>query len=69
MNNSKDMQVLIIVIKDILNKIITEDRTDITYYLDYIILDIKERSSGFSKYLRKPRVINLYDIKISNGCV
>ncbi len=68
-DNRKDMQVLIAVRKDILNKIIIENRTDWVSHPYCIVLDIKERSPGSEKYCRRTRVVNLYDNKIGNGCV
>ena len=63
------MQVLIAVRKDILNKVIIENQTDLVSHPYYIILNIRELNPVSGKYWRKTRVINLYDNKIDNGCV
>lgn len=63
------MLVLIIVKKDILNKLIIENRTDLISHLHYILLDMRECNPGFRKYLRRTKVVNFYDIKIGNGCI
>ncbi len=64
----KDMRVLITVKRDILNKIIIENRTDLVSHPYCIVLDIRERSPGSGKYSRRTRVVNLYYNKIGNGC-
>ncbi len=68
-NDQKDMRVLIAIKKDILNKVIIENRTDFVSHLYCIVLDIMERNSGSGKYSTRTRVINLYHNKIGNGCV
>ncbi len=63
------MQVLITIKKDILKKVIIENRTDLVRHLYYIVLDIRERNPSSEKYSRRTRVVNLYNSKIGNGCV
>ena len=63
------MQVLIAVRKDILNKVIIENRTDLVSHPYCIVLDIKELNSVSGKISRRTRVVNLYDNKIGNGYV
>lgn len=58
------MQVLIVVRKDILSRIIVENRTNLVSHPYYVILDIRELDLQSKKYLRKTRVVNLYDNKI-----
>ena len=60
------MRILIVVKKYILNKIIIENWTDLVNYPYYIILDIREYNPTSGKYLRKTRVVNVYDNKIGN---
>ena len=69
MDNKKDMQVLMAVRKDILHKVIVENRTDLVSHPYCIILDIKELNPVFAEYSRKTRVVNFYNNKICNGCV
>ncbi len=68
-DNRKDMRVLIAVRKDILNKVIIENRTDLASHPYCIVLDIKKLNPVSGKYSRRTRVVNLYDNKIGNGCV
>lgn len=60
------MQVLIVVKKNILNKKIVENQINLICHPYYIILDIRTLNLVFRKYLRKTRVVNLYDNKIDN---
>ncbi len=68
-DNRKDMRVLIAVRKDILNKVIVKNRTNLVSHPYCIVLDIRELNSVSGEYSRKTRVVNLYDNKIGNGCV
>ena len=68
-DNHKDIYVLIIIKKDILNKVIIENRTDLISHPYYIILDIREYNPISEKYLKKTRIVNFYDNKIDNGYV
>lgn len=68
-DNCKDMQVLIAVKKDILNKIIIENQTDLANHPYCVVLDIKKLNLVFGKYFRTTRVLNLYDNKIGNRYV
>ena len=63
------MQVLIAVRKDILNKIIIENWTDLASHSYCIALDIKELKQVSRKYSRKTRIVNIYDNKIGKRCV
>ncbi len=63
------MRVLIAVKKDILNKVIIENRTDLVSHPYCIVIDVRERNPVSRKYSRRTRVVNLYDNKIGNGCV
>ena len=67
-DDRKDMRVLIAVRKDILNKVIIENRTDLVSHPYCIVLDIRELNPVSGKYSRT-RVVNLYDNKIGNRCV
>ena len=62
--NQKDMRVLTIVRKDILNKIIIDSQTDLVGHLYYSILDIKKLHPLLRKVLKKTRVVNLYENKV-----
>ena len=68
-DNQKDMQVLIAVKKYILNKVIIENRTYLISHPYCIVLDIKELNPVSGKFLRKTKIVNLYDNKVGNGCV
>ena len=67
--NRRDMRVLIAVRKDILNKVIIENRTDLVSHPYCIVMDIRELNPVSGKFSRKTRDVNLYDNKIGNGCV
>lgn len=59
------MQVIIMIRKNILIIIIVENQTDLISHPYYICLDIKEINRQIEKCLRKTRIINLYNNKIS----
>ena len=67
--NRKDMRVLIAVRKDILNKVVIENRTDLVSHPYCIVVDIREPHPVSGKYARRTRVVNLYDNKIGEGCL
>ena len=60
---------MITVKKDILNKVIVENRTNLFSHSYCIVLDIREFNPVFKKYSRTTRVIHLYNDKIGNRCV
>lgn len=55
--------------KDILNSVIIDNRTDLVSHLCCSILDIKELHLVSRKVLRRVRVVNIYDKKVSRGQV
>ena len=63
------MQVLIAIKKDILNKVIIKNSIDLVTHLCCIILDIKKLNPVSGKYLRKTRVVNLYDNEIGDSYI
>ena len=63
----KDMRVLMVVRKDILNKVIIDNRTDFVSHPYCSVLDIKELQPLTRKVWRKTRVVNLYDNKVGRG--
>ena len=66
-DNQKDMRVLMAIRKDILNKVLIENRTDLVSHPYCSVLDIKELHPLSGKVLRKTRVVNLYDNKVDRG--
>ena len=58
------MRVLIAVKKDILDKDIIDNQTDLISHFYCLYLDIKEFDWKSGKSPRKTRIINLYDNKI-----
>ena len=66
-DNRRDMRVLIAVKKDILHKIVIDNRTDLISHPYYLCLDIKEFDLQSGKNLRKTRIVNLYDNKVGEG--
>ena len=53
--------------KDILNKVVIKNRTDLVSLSYCIVVDIRESHLVFRKYARRTRVVNLYDNKIGEG--
>lgn len=66
-HNRKDNRVLVAVRKDILNKIIVKNQTDLVSHPYCMALDITEFGSLLSGRKRKTRIINVYDNKIGEG--
>ena len=63
----KDMRVLIAVRKDILSRIVLENRTDLVSHPYCVVLDIRELDPQSRQCLRRTRVVNLYGNKIGKG--
>lgn len=59
-----DMQVFIAVGKDILSRVVVENQSNLINHLYCVVLDIKKLDLKSRKYLRKTRIVNLYDNKI-----
>ena len=68
-DNRKDMRVMIAVKKNVLNKVIVENRTDLVSHPYCIVLDIRELNPVSEEYSRRTRVVNFYDNKIGNRCI
>lgn len=62
-DNQKDMQVLTAVRKNILNKVLIENQTDLVSHPYCFVLDIEELHSWSRKVMKKTRVINIYNNK------
>ena len=58
------MHVLIIIKKDILDRVIINNQTNLISYFYCLYLDIKKFDSKTKKNPRKTRIVNLYDNKI-----
>ena len=63
-DNQRDMRVLIVVQKNILDRVIIDNQTDLISHLYCLYLDINEFDPKSRKNLRKIRIINLYDNKV-----
>lgn len=63
----KDMRVMIAVRKDILSRVVVENRTGLVSHPYCVVLDIRELDPQSRKCLRRTRVVNLYDNKIGKG--
>lgn len=61
------MQVLIVIKKHILDRIIIDNQTDLISHSYCFCLDIKEIDLKSGKILRKTKIINLYNNKIDQG--
>lgn len=60
----KDMRVLMAVRKDILSRVVIENRTDLVSHPYCMVLDISELHPQSGRCLRRTRVVNLYDNKV-----
>ena len=58
------MQVLITVKKDILDRVIIDNRTDLISHSYCLCLEIKKFDPKSGKSLRKTKIVNLYDNKV-----
>lgn len=63
-DNQKDMQILTVIRKDILNRVFIENCIDLVSHLYCFILDIKKLHFLLKKVLKKTEVVNLYDNKV-----
>ena len=61
------MRVLTAVRKNIISRVIIENRTDLISHPYYMTLDIKELHPQSGMFLQKTRIINLYDNKVGRG--
>lgn len=68
-DNQKDIRVLTVVRKAILNKVIIDNQTDLVHHLYCSILDMKKLPLLSRKVLRKTRVVNLYNNKVGGGLI
>ena len=68
-DNRKDIRVLTTVRKNILNRVIINNQTDLVSHPYCSVLDIKELYLVSGKILRKTRVVNLYDNNVGRGQV
>ncbi len=66
-DSRKDMRVLTAVRKDIISRVIVENRTNLISHPYCMALDIKEPHPKSGKFLRKTRIVNLYDNKVGRG--
>lgn len=63
-NNQKDMQVLVAVRKNIFNKVIIDNQTDLVSYLYCLVLNIQKLYIFLKKVLTKTRIVNLYNKEV-----
>ena len=63
-HDCKDNRVLIAVRKDLLNKIIVENRTDLLSHSYGMVLDITEGQIHRKSRRRKTRIVNIYNNKL-----
>lgn len=63
-----DAGVLTAVKKDLANKIIVENRTDLVDHPYFVALDIRDIDRQSNKPTRRTRVINIYDNRVGQGC-
>lgn len=63
-DNRKDMQVLMAVEKNILNRVIIDNKTNLVGHPYCFVLDIKKLHSLTKKVLKKIKIVNLYNNKV-----
>lgn len=68
-NNHKNMQVSIVVRKDILHRVSIDNQINLASHPYCSVRDIKELYPFSRKVLRKTKVINLYNNKVDRGKV
>ena len=66
-HDRKDNRVLIAVRKELLNKIIVENRTDLFSHPYDMVLDITEGQIHTKSRRKKTRIVNIYDNKLGKG--
>lgn len=66
-DNRKHMRVLTAIRKDVLDKVIIENRTDLVSHPYCSVLDVKELHPISRKVPRRTRVVNVYDNKVGRG--
>lgn len=66
-HDRKDNRVLIAVKKDLLDKTIVKNRTDLIIHPYCMVLDITEREIHTKGWQRKTRIVNIYDNKLEEG--
>ncbi len=66
-DSQKDMRVLTAVRKNILNRVLIENRTDLINHPYCSVLDFKELHPISGKALIRMRVVNIYDNKVGRG--
>lgn len=54
--------------KELVNKIIVEDRTHLVDHPYFLALDIRDMDSRLNKPARRTRVVNAYDNRVGQGC-
>lgn len=62
-----DARVFTAIKKELINKIIVDNRTDLGDYLYFLILDIRDIDSQTKKLVRQTRVVNEYDNRVGQG--
>lgn len=67
MDKQKDIRVLTAGRKDILTKIVIDNRINLVTYPLYLALNIKKLQFLSEKVLKKNRVVNLYNNKFDRG--
>ena len=55
---------MIVVRKDILNKVIINNRIDLIVYFYFLVINVRKINSRIKRLDRRTRVINAYDITV-----
>lgn len=62
-----DARVLTAVKKELVNKIMVENKTDLVDHPYFLALDIRDMDSRLNKPARRTRVVNAYDNRVGQG--
>lgn len=63
-----EVRVLTAIKKELVNKIIVDNRTDLVDHPYFLTLDIRDVDSRTNKPARRTRVVNAYDNRVGQGC-
>lgn len=63
-----EARVLTAVKKELVNKIMVENRTNLVNHLYFLVLDIRDLDGKSYRPTRRARVINIYDNRVGQGC-
>ena len=66
--NRSEIRVVTAIRKDLMDKLVIENRTDLVNHPYFILLEIWELDQLSKKPRRKTRALNVYDNRVGQGC-